>query len=247
MSEANYKWLIVGEGNNDLNRFTKLLIQFEVKDVHMNYVGGKGNVFRMNQWNKLPNTAKNRIVSQLTLRNDQVRPGFMGVILVVDSDVKETLSQNYAEYSQECRSTLASYADWQQPQNIAPSIMRLDTIKGTSGRKLPIYGLSAPASGQGCLETDLLRSYGYPANEKEWNEFSDVIKSASKSWVAEEKSSDGKEWWDLSRNGKAKMDKFMYAALKIGFEVHRLKIKLIKEPQIIQDIKRAMELGSYQT
>ena len=239
MSTAIYKWLIVGEGNFDVNTYTKLLRQFNVSGFLVKYADAKGSAFRMNKWNEFQ-VADNRIISQRTLQSDQGRNDFMGVIFVVDSDEKEDLSQNYAGYSQECRSSLVNYADWQQPQEIVnTSIIRLDTLKGV-GRDLPIYGLCVPASGKGCLETDLLRAYGYPVeNENSYDSFADTIKEASEKWDV-----DRKDWWEPSKNGKARMDKFMYVALTEGFKANDLKTKLITEPQIITDIKNAMNLAS---
>jgi hypothetical protein len=197
----------------------------------------------MNKWEKLP-IEKDRIISQKILENDQGRSDFKGVIFVVDSDEKENLEQNYAGYSPCCRSELVAYADWQPPFRVKADvpIMRLDTLKGVDGEGLPIYGVCVPTAGKGCLETDLLQAYGYPVEEKDYDSFAGTIKSASQSWGVEE-SSDGKEWWDSSRNGKARMDKFMYVALKEGFKVNKLKIKSIPEPQIIKTIKNAMNLS----
>lgn len=243
MSTANYKWLIVGEGNFDVSTFTELLVQFgvNVSEIRVRYAGRKGNVFFINNWPEKPKE-KRQMVSQFDLKGAQGMSGFESVILVVDSDENENLSQNYARYSKECQSSLVDYSDWQQPKEIDQSIMRLDTIKGVGDRELPIYGLCVPSSGQGCLETDLLHAYGYPVKDEDYNSFAGNIRSASQSWGVE-KSSDGKEWWDTSRNGKARMDKFMYVALKEGFKVNELKTKLPKEPQIITNIKRAMNLN----
>jgi len=242
MSNAHYKWLIVVEGSSDVTTFTELLKKFGVNDseIKVKYAGGVGKVYRLNNWGEKP-SEKDRIISQFDLHHDQGRPNFMGAILVVDSDEKGNLSKNFAEYSQSCRSALISYVNWRQPQEITPSIMRLDTIKGVDSRELPIYGLCVPASGQGCIETDLLQAYGYPANEEDYDSFASNIRLASQSWCAD-KPSNGNEWWNSSRNGKARMDKFMYVALKEGFETIGEDIKMVIEPQIITDIKYAMSL-----
>jgi len=243
MSNAQYKWLIVGEGNFDVDTYTKLLIQFGVSrtDFLVKNAGGKGNVFRMNHWEKLPGN-DHQLVNQSTLENDQGRHNFEGVIVVVDSDQNQSLAQNYAGYSKDCRSQSATYDTWQQPQTTAnPSVILLDKLKGTHGRKLPIYGLCVPTSGQGCLETNLLKAYSYPVNAKDYDVFADTIKAASQSWGVTP-SDDGCEWWEPSRNGKARMDKFMYTALSKGFEVNKLETRLITEPSIITDIKNAMKM-----
>jgi hypothetical protein len=244
MSAANYKWLIVGEGDTDVGTYTKLIKQFGVPefDFLVKHAGGKGNVFRMNNWEKLP-ASGDRIATQSALQNDQGRHNFKGVIVVVDSDQNQNLVQNYAGYSQNCRSQLIAYDTWQVPHPTAnPSIIQLDTLKGTKGRKLPIFGLCVPVSNQGCLETDLLRAYAYPIKDEDYDAFAKTIKEASQSWGVG-KSKDGKEWWEPERNGKARIDKFMYAALAKGFEVNDLKTRLITEPQIITDIKNAMNFG----
>ena len=193
----------------------------------------------------MPAVGKNRVVSQKTLQHHQGMHTFEGVIFIVDSDENQSLGQNYAGYSQACRSPLITYAIWQQPQPIAnTSVMLLDTLTGTNGRKLPIYGLCVPSAGSGCLETDLLNAHGYPVpdpSDKDYDAFARTIKAASQSWGVE-KSSDGREWWEPSHNGKARMDKFMYVALMEGFIANKLKTQQIVEPQIITDIKVAMNL-----
>jgi len=247
MSNAQYKWLIVGEGNFDVDTYTKLLIQFGVSrtDFHVMNAGSRDKVFRMNHWNK-SHTSKGRVVSQLTLETNQTVPEFKGVILVVDSDQNQNFAQNFADYSQDCRSQSITYDTWQPPQLVAnTSIMLLDTFMGTNERKFPIYGLCVPTSGRGCLETDLIRAYGYPAEDGEdYNNFADILKSASQSWC-EDKSQDNKPWWDQEKNGKARIDKVMYQALQGGFrDLRFLDLKPIPEPPIITDIKNAMNLNS---
>jgi hypothetical protein len=242
MSAASYRWLIVGEGDFDVTTYTTLLRQFDVSNFLVKSVGGKNKVFRMNKWEELP-IGNDKIVSQKTLENDQGRKGFKGVIFIVDSDENENLEQNYTGYSENCRSRSVDYADWQPPCRVKANvpIMRLDTLKGVDSEELPIYGVCVPVAGKGCLETDLLQAYGYPVEERDYDRFAETIRSASQSWGVA-RSGNGKAWWDSSRNGKARMDKFMYAALKEGFEVNNLKIKLIPEPQIIKAIKDVMNL-----
>ena len=245
MSDAQYKWLIVGEGNFDVGTYTTLLKNFGVpkSDFQVMNAGSRDNVFRMNRWIESP-ASKGRVVSQLTLRIVQANPSFQGVILVVDSDQNRNIEQNYAEYSDDCRSSWITYDTWQPPQLIPnTSIILLDRLKGTDGRKLPIYGLCVPTSGQGCLETDLIQAYGYPIEAEDYDTFADTIKEASKIWC-EYMSEDKKPWWDQERNGKARIDKVMYQALLGGFDVRFLNLKQIREPQIITDIKNAMNLNS---
>jgi hypothetical protein len=225
---ANYGWLIVVEGPFDLKTYTDLLDRFEISGAVVRSARGKSKVYRMNAWAENPGRDKN-IVSLKELENAQGREGFRGVIFVIDADSTRSLDENYAGYTPACRSPkLIDYDAWEQPKRISgTNVMRLDAMIGVNGRKLPIFGLSVPVAGGGCLETDLMRSYGYPVeNEESYAVFSDVIKAASGSWVMPNPS-DGPDWWDPGRNGKARMDKFIYSALAEGFRVNHLEVKQI--------------------
>jgi hypothetical protein len=237
----------VGEGNFDVRTYTELLCQFGVAshEFRVQHAGGKGNVFRMNNWVEFPGQ-NSRIATQMTLQNDQRRSGFRGVIIVVDSDQNTSLMQNYAHYSQECRSMRVAYNAWQQLRlTSSNSILLLDTLKGINGQKLPIYGLCVPLANEGCLESELLIAHGYPVNDEDYDSFASTIKKATQNWGIEKPKS-GDEWWEPKRNGKARMDKFMYTALKKGFEVSDVNTALLREPQIITRIKEAMRMSPLQ-
>jgi len=116
------------------------------------------------------------------------------------------------------------------------SFWLLDNIKGI--KALPIMGINVPRTNHGCLESDLLYSYGFPIeNQKEYFSFVSIIKQATTFWKIPV-NDDGKIWWET--NEKAKMDKFIYAALKQGFRVSNKKVELPKEPEIIKNIRIAM-------
>jgi len=241
--KSQYKWLIVGEGSFDAHTYTELLSQFGVArhEFRVMHAGGKGNVYRMNNWAEYPEQ-NSKIATQMTLQNDQRRSGFRGVIIVVDSDQNISLEQNYAYYSEGCRSKQITYGTWKNVRRTTnASILLLDTLKGINGQKLPIYGLCVPLASEGCLETELLLAHGYPVQKKDYDIFANTIREASENWSGR-KSAKGDEWWQPSRNGKARMDKFMYIALKMGFEANDVNTKLKREPLIITRIKQAMNL-----
>ncbi|MDR0617046.1 MAG: hypothetical protein LBG29_09590 [Synergistaceae bacterium] len=241
---ANYGWLIVAEGPFDVKIYTDLLGRFKISGAVVRSARGKSKVYRMNAWEESPGRDKN-IISLKELETAQGREGFKGVIFVTDADSTQSLYENYAGYTSACRSPkLIDYDIWERPKQISgTNVMKLDSMIGINGRKLPILGLSVPVAGGGCLETDLMRSYGYPVeSEDSYAVFSDVIKAASFSWVVP-KPDDEADWWAPDKNGKARMDKFMYSALAEGFRVSHLEVKQIQAPQIIQDIKTSMSLS----
>jgi hypothetical protein len=93
----------------------------------------------------------------------------------------------------------------------------------------------------GCLETDLLDSYGFPKEgQPEYENVVDAIQKASVYWQIP-KHGDGKDWW--VENKKAKLDKFIYSALSHGFKVSGEKPTLPTEPKVIQNIKATIGFG----
>jgi hypothetical protein len=103
---------------------------------------------------------------------------------------------------------------------------------------LPIYGRHVPLNTSGCLESDLLSSYGFPVQgQNRYKSFIDIIKEATMSWNIPVLGGGG-NWYD--ENHKSKMDKFIYAALTKGFKVSGRRPQLPKEPSIITRLKAVM-------
>jgi hypothetical protein len=170
-----------------------------------------------------------------TLRNDIGRTGFKGVIIVIDSDDNsESPFENYR------RNAGLTYSD-DKPicvEDSSGAFWLLDRIKDRS--LLPVIGINVPRTDSGCLETDLLSAYGFPTTQQpEYGSFTNIIKRATTEWKIPY-NDDGKPWWEI--NEKAKMDKFIYSALREGFKVSDKKPALPNEPKVINDIRVAMDL-----
>ena len=106
-------------------------------------------------------------------------------------------------------------------------------IMGVGGK-----GINIPRDDTGCLETELLASYGFPVkSQDEYESLIDIIKRATTIWGIPD-NKDGNPWWGI--NEKAKMDKFIYAALRHGFKVVDKTPPLPKEPDVIENIRIAM-------
>jgi len=110
-------------------------------------------------------------------------------------------------------------------------------MKGTD-KPLPIKGIIVPKTGNGCLETELLTAYGFPVeHQPEYPTFNAIIKNATTAWKIP-KNEDGKHWWEI--NEKAKIDKFIYAALRQGFKVCAKAPTLPREPCVISKLRTTM-------
>ncbi|MDR0381416.1 MAG: hypothetical protein LBH86_05425 [Oscillospiraceae bacterium] len=64
-----------------------------------------------------------------------------------------------------------------------------------------------------------------------------IIKKATTKWAIPN-NDDGKLWWEL--NEKAKMDKFIYTALRKGFATAGKKPNMPAEPNVMTHIRAAM-------
>jgi hypothetical protein len=226
-----YKWLIVVEGMTDAETYSRLLAQYGVPsgEYYLFPAKGKGRVCNTKTWHELHFDGSDLFS---VLDNDSGRKDFLGVILVIDLDNDGgKVFDNYR------RSEDLRYIDASKPPKEHKGIFwHLDTINGA--RPIPIYGIAVPMSGSGCLETDLLQSYGFPVEgQTEYSQFADIIQKASQAWRVP-KHGDGKEWWE--ENQKAKLDKFVYSALSHGFEAARQTPSLPQEPSVIANLKSVM-------
>jgi len=76
---------------------------------------------------------------------------------------------------------------------------------------------------------------GFPVEgQSEYASVVDAIKKASYHWQIP-LHGDGKKWWEI--NQRAKLDKFIYAAFRRGFEVSKKTPTLPNEPDVIKNIK----------
>lgn len=219
-----HEWLVIAEGNTDIavyKEYLKDCISFD-----MISTGGKNRTLNMNGWD-----AKHINV----LRHNLGRTGFKGLILVVDSDDNSaSLFENYRRHDD----SSLYVGNKPIPAMDATSLFWvLDNIKGI--KTLPVKGIKVPRGDAGCLETDLLSAYGFPIrSQPEHNLFVNIIKQATGVWNIQNKK-DGNPWWKT--NEDAKMDKFMYLALKQGFAANRVEIPApLKEPDVIRNMRMAM-------
>jgi len=227
MTKQNqYEWLIVLEGNSDIAIYNEYLNSSRIKISFQTISGGgKGNAINMSAW-----SSKN----VETLRNDIGRAGFKGLILVVDSD-----DDSASPFNNYRRGDNSLYIGDKPTPVIDPdtkSFWLLDSLKGT--KVLPVKGINVPRTHNGCLETDLLSAYGFPVEpQPEYSSFINIIKQATIPWQIPNKN-DGNPWWEV--NEKAKMDKFIYAALRRGFKVCFKEPNLPPEPGVITNLRTAM-------
>jgi hypothetical protein len=231
MNQSNhYKWLIVVEGSNDTDIYHRLLTDHGVNknDFRLHGAGCKEFVCNSTTWGSNNNNLLN------TVTNDIGRIDFAGMILIVDAD-----SDNNKAFDAYKRSDTLPYVNTiiPNPKNMGV-YWHLDDLNGSA--KIPIYGISVPVTTAGCLETDLLTSYGFPIEDQfEYSNFVDIIKKSTDKWQVP-KHRDGNEWWE--ENCKAKMDKFIYWALYHGFHVSKEKPCRNIEPDVIKNIKSIIEV-----
>jgi len=219
--QNQYEWLIIAEGNSDIAIYKKYL---EDLSFHIIGMGGKGNSINMNAWNS--NCIEN-------LKNDLGRTGFKGLILVIDSD--DNSISPFKDYK---RGADFSYINNQPAlkKDASGAFWHLDNLKGKE--TLSIKGINVPRTTTGCLETELLSAYGFPIkSQPEYNSLVDIIKQTTSKWNIPN-NNDGKPWWEI--NEDAKMDKFIYYALRRGFITCKKEPMLPPEPEVIRNIRKAM-------
>jgi len=226
MSRSNhYKWLIVVEGKTDIRTYYHLLTYHGVNkdDFRLHGAGGKEFVCNSTTWGSNNNDLLK------TVETDIGRVDFVGIVLIVDAD-----SDNNKAFDAYKRNDTLQYVDTiiPNPKNMG-IYWHLDDLNGSA--KIPIYGISVPVTTVGCLETDLLKSYGFPVEDQiEYSNFVDIIKKSTDKWQIPEHGN-GQKWWE--ENCKAKMDKFIYWALLRGFHVSGKTPCCPTEPDVIKNIK----------
>ncbi|GHU51605.1 hypothetical protein FACS1894200_11940 [Spirochaetia bacterium] len=236
MNKPNqYKWLIVVEGSTDVETFRQLFKTYciPLNDIELFSAQGKGNVCNAENWNNISNEESQPDLLS-TIKNDIGRSNFTSIILIVDSDSDS--AHAFDAYKRNPDNLL--YLDPVKPPIAKGNgeYWNLDTLSGV--HSIPIIGISIPMNKSGCLETDLLDAYGFPVEgQVEYSSIVEVIEKASPKWHIP-KSKGGGNWWD--ENKKAKFDKFIYSALLHGFRVCRQTPKLLTEPSVIVQIKKAI-------
>ena len=234
-NSSHYKWLIVVEGDTDVSTYEELIVRYGVRnrDFKLVSAAGKGYVCNTSTWNaiQVPNSTSSLFDE---LQTNLGRPSFEGVVLIVDSD-----SDNVSAFDAYKRNTGFDYIETPQPTIVKEtSFCHIDKIDGS--RIIPIYGVNVPLQTDGCLETDLLASYGFPVvGQDMYTDMINIIKAASSHWQIPKKG-DGNDWW--AENEKAKLDKFIYAAFTQGFKVSRKSSTLPSEPDVIKNIRVAIGL-----
>jgi len=223
---SQYKWLLIVEGNTDCSTYEGLLGKSKVTNDEFRVVvgGGKPRLCNASQW-------EHNIELWNIVQNDLGRIVFRGIILLVDSDVDSATVFDCYE-----RNSKLQYVKPLQPKIKKEQFWHLDTLDGTN--QIPILGISVPMESAGCLETVLLKSYGFLVEgQAEYTSLVEIVKKVSNEWKVPKLGND-KDWWE--DNTKAKMDKFIYLALLRGFHAVQQKPAVPEEPVVIQHIKAAM-------
>jgi hypothetical protein len=238
MNKPNqYNWLIIVEGNTDVHTYIRLLPADKNSSDSFFIVSanGKNNVVLSKNWNKIQ-ISDNTNLLDVVIHNIG-RSNFSGIILVIDTD---DITQKAFDFYK--RNTKLSYIEQSHPtpKKINNSYWKLDELKGT--KNIPIFEITVPMNQSGCLETDLLTTYGFPVEGQcEYSSFVATIQKASGKWNIPALSGGG-NWWD--ENSRAKLDKFIYSALSCGFYVCRQEPHLPTEPIVITNIKKVMQDNS---
>jgi hypothetical protein len=225
-----FKWLLVVEGSTDVKTYVRLLTHYGVDKNSFLILPahGKGSVCNTANWDNI-NTSSYVPGNLLkVLQAGLTRTDFSGVILLVDSDADNRNA--FAAYKRNDR----------LPYVGQPAIRNEGThwyIDELNGKNIiPIYGINVPMNTSGCLETDLLDSYGFPVEgQPEYASIVDAIEKATIRWQIPKLGND-KNWWE--ENSRAKLDKFIYAAFSQGFKVSGETPRLPAEPDAIRQIRR---------
>ena len=195
---SKYKWLIIVEGSTDVKTYGNLLSTYGVNssDFHLVSARIKGIVCNTNAWS---NASHSDLYSRVI--NDIGRADFCGIILLIDSDTNSVDAFNAYKRN----------ANFSYVEPTAPVIENkghywyIDNIDG--GKQIPVYGINVPIKSTGCLESDLLASYGFPVEgQSEYASVVDAVQKASVRWQVP-MHGDGKNWWE--ENQRAKLDKFI--------------------------------------
>ena len=227
---SHYEWLIIVEGPNDAGTYKYYLYtDGEPKVCHIEHVGGGNSAKNMSTWNP-------KLI--MALNNNLARKGFKGVILVIDSD--ENSSNPFRDYK---RNETVRYNEYKPipRRDASGDFWHIDEFdKAESGNNIFLRGVSAPSTASGALETELLSAYRFPIEgQNEYCSLTNIIKRATTEWNIP-KNGDGKHWWEA--NETAKMDKFIYSALRNGFITVDKKPILPTAPDVITRIQKAMNM-----
>ena len=234
-TQKKYEWFIIVEGTDDKIYREYLAVGNEPGLFNIVGEGGKDNILNMDN-GLSPNIIKRLI--DLTARDY-----FKGIIFVVDSD--KDANSAFKGYRRSRCVEFDYIGEKPEPAlDSSKTFWMLDSFYGTN-KILHIRGLTVPHLKNGCLETALLLSYGFPVNpQPEYETFLDIVKKATCKWNIPAKD-DGNLWYedDKKDDNKSQIDKFIYTALRRGFEAimpPRKKIGLPPEPEIIKNIRMAM-------
>ena len=223
---SRYEWLVIVEGSTDVGVFKSYLINNNSTiSCHIEHVSGKNMVMNMPTWTP-------RLLT--TLKTALGRVGFKGVILVVDSD------DDYCNpFNGYVRGGQVQYIAGEPcpRKDSSGDFWQLDTFIGVD--YIPLKGVNMPNIANGGLETELLEAYGFPTKKQsEYSKFTDIVKHATNVWNIPD-NNDGSKWW--ANNETAKMDKFIYLALKEGFSKVATHPQLPpNNPDVITRIQKAM-------
>jgi hypothetical protein len=206
--------LIVVEGATDIEAYKSY---FNSEKISWFAIKGTKNLFDKQKWLEIK---YNGITLEKCIDHLLGTQNFRSILFIVDSDYAP--DKAFDKYnSNTAKTKIQDY--W-----------LLDKLKG-GYREIPIYGLSVPVLDRGCLETELLYAYGFPKHDQpEYNDLEAIVKRASKEWQVH-KNNQNQEWYDI--NPQARMDKFIYNALKSGFSSVNQVTHLQKELDIITHIK----------
>lgn len=214
MSYPCNEWLIIVEGNSDY----RLLKYYNINEgCHILPTGSRSIVCK---WD-------NRVIDNV--RSNLMNPSFRGIILLIDSD------DNYTKaFDSYIRCKDFEYIENQPQITKINDYWHIDSLEGKK-QAVQVYGIAMPTAQSGCMETELLAAYGFPiAEQAEYAQFVNIIKQATTHWQIP-KDGDNKYWYE--KNEKAKLDKFIYAALSEGFTVVDKKPIMPSEPCAITTIK----------
>jgi hypothetical protein len=221
-----YECLVIVEGKTDVETYKSY-----ITDTKYKWLSANGKPYLCN-WDNNSNNHEpliNEIAHYITLST------LKKVILIVDSD--DDPEDSFKLYS---RSRQLRYISETPIITFQNNYWFIDEIRSMS--KIPVYGVTVPLEDTGCLETELLNTYGYPKpQDKDYIELERIIRLTSDKWEIV-KDSNGYEWFD-SKNHDARMDKFIYSALRKGFESVGKKPVLPREPKAITKIKEVLSLS----
>jgi 5S rRNA maturation endonuclease (ribonuclease M5) len=232
-ANSSYESLIVVEGLTDVTTYRNLLKTYGVdEDIFCVLSAGNcKNVCDLNSWNDIKINSRETLY-KIVIREMQ-RASFKKILLIIDADFN-----NEKAFDKYKRNNSFDFVDSSERSISNTEYLLLDILDGVN--EIPIYGITVPLKDTGCLETDLLDTYGYPTRaHDDYRELERIIKITSSKWNVH-KNADNQEWYDV--NHDAKMDKFIYSALHHGFWTVWKAPSLPSEPDIIKHIKKVLSL-----